>query len=177
MAAASTDEYGGSSIEAFFADPTFWATVGVVLFLALLVWRRVPGMIGNALDNRATAIAKELDEARQLREEAQKALSDAERKQNEAEEEAAQIVEAAKREAKDLTETARTDLAERMARREKLAEQRIARAEADAQQKVRDAAAQAASDAAAAIMGAQMSGPAGDELFAKSLEDVKKALT
>ncbi|MEM6627152.1 MAG: ATPase [Pseudomonadota bacterium] len=178
MAAASSDTGSATSgLDAFFADPTFWATVALFAFFALLAWRGVPGLVSKALDERATKIAKELDDARELREEAQKALADAERQQSEAEGEAAKIIEAAKREAKDLTETARKDLAERMERREKLAEQRITRAEAEAQQKVRTAAAEAAGAAAAAIMTDQMAGEGGDTQFAKSLEEVKKALS
>jgi len=49
-------------------DATFIALVGLIIFLALLAYLKVPGMIGRSLDERAANIAKELDEARTLRE-------------------------------------------------------------------------------------------------------------
>ena len=52
-------------------------------------------MIGKALDDRADAIRKELDEARRLREEAQDLLADYKQKQRRAEDEAKAIVEQA----------------------------------------------------------------------------------
>ena len=39
---------------------TFWATVGLVLFLALIVYLKVPGMLAKSLDERAGRITNEL---------------------------------------------------------------------------------------------------------------------
>ncbi len=41
---------------------TFWATVGLVLFLALIVYLKVPGMMAKSLDERAGKITRELAE-------------------------------------------------------------------------------------------------------------------
>ena len=68
------------------ADPTFWVMIAFVGFFALLIYYRVPGMIGKALDARAAAIRADLDEARRLRDEAQALLADYQRKSREAEE-------------------------------------------------------------------------------------------
>ena len=75
----------------------FFAFIGAPRLL------RVPGMIGKALDARADAIRKELDEARRLRDEAQALLADYQRKSREAENEAKEILEQAKREAEAMT--------------------------------------------------------------------------
>ncbi|WP_018998209.1 F0F1 ATP synthase subunit B family protein [Hirschia maritima] len=161
-----------------FADPTFWATIAVFSFLAILVWKKIPGTIAKSLDDRAQKIQDELDNARILREKAQAALAEAERSQAQAEEDAKAIIEAAKVEAKAFAETSRTELKERMARREKLAEERISRAEADATQAVRNTAADAASTAAAEILRTSTAkGPAKKSLFENSIEDIKKALS
>ena len=53
----------------------FWVAIAFVAFLVILVYYKVPGLIAKALDARAEAIRKELDEARRLREEAQKLLA------------------------------------------------------------------------------------------------------
>ena len=44
----------------------FWVAVAFVAFLAILVYYKVPKLIAKALDDRADAIRKELDEARRL---------------------------------------------------------------------------------------------------------------
>ena len=98
------------------ALPEFWVLISFLLFVGLLVWKGVPGMIGKALDQRANAIRNELDEARRLREEAQQLLADYQRKTREAEDEAKSIVEAAKREAESLATETRKALAEQVER-------------------------------------------------------------
>ena len=75
-------------------DATFWALVALIIFLAVVVYLKVPGMIGKSLDDRAEKIRNELEEARKLREEAQALLAEYQKKRKEAEKEAGDIVEA-----------------------------------------------------------------------------------
>ena len=75
-------------------DATFYAFVGLILFLALIAYLKVPGMIGKALDARAEKIGNELTEAKRLREEAQSLVAEYQRKRKDAEAEAAGIVAA-----------------------------------------------------------------------------------
>src|SRR5260370_1308765 len=56
-------------------DPEFWVGIGTLIFLGILVWKKVPALIAHALDARAAAIAKELEDARRLREEAEALLA------------------------------------------------------------------------------------------------------
>jgi len=80
-------------------DPEFWVGVGTLLFLGILLWQRVPKMITSALDARAAAIAKELEEAQRLRNEAEALLQEYKKERAEAEGEAATILREAKAEA------------------------------------------------------------------------------
>ena len=41
-----------------FVDATFFAFVGLVLFLALIVYLKVPGMMAKSLDDRADQIGR-----------------------------------------------------------------------------------------------------------------------
>ena len=50
-------------------DATFFAFVGLLLFFALIVYLKVPGMMAKALDERAEKISNELAEAKQKTEE------------------------------------------------------------------------------------------------------------
>ena len=38
-----------------FEDPTFWVAVGTALFIALLIWRKVPGMVAKMLNQSLSA--------------------------------------------------------------------------------------------------------------------------
>ncbi len=66
-------------------DATFWALVGLLIFIGIIAYAKVPGMISGALDKRADQIRNELEEAKKLREEAQQLLAEYQRKRKEAE--------------------------------------------------------------------------------------------
>jgi len=55
-------------------EPDFWEGLGLVIVLAFFVWWRVPAFLAAALDRRAEAIAKELEQASQIRKEAEQVL-------------------------------------------------------------------------------------------------------
>ena len=115
-------------------DATFWALVALIIFLAAIVYLKVPGMlIGKSLDERAEKIRNELEEARKLREEAQALLAEYQKKRKEAEKEAGDIVDAAKREAEMITTEAKQKTEEYVARRTALsrAEDRSGRSRRD----------------------------------------------
>jgi F-type H+-transporting ATPase subunit b len=158
------------------STPDFWVGASFVLFLLFLVYYGVPGMIGKALDDRADAIRKELDEARRLREEAQSLLADYQRKAREAEAEAEKIVEQARRDAEAMAAEARQSLHETVARRAKQAEDKIARAEAQAVNDVRGAAVESAIAAAERVIKTRVAGSQADQLVDASIQDLRGKL-
>lgn len=148
------DSYGEETdlITYLLGDPSFYTFLALIAFFVLLAWMGVFKTIGKTLDERANAIKDELEEAKRLREEAAELLASYQRKQREAEAEAAAIVDQAKSEAKMLKAEARAELTERLERRTALAEQRIAQAEAQAAAEVKSAAAELAAQAAEEIL-------------------------
>ena len=70
----------------------FVVLLGFILFIAVLVYFKVPGLLAGMLDKRAEGIRDELDEARSLREEAQALLASYERKSRDVQEQADRIV-------------------------------------------------------------------------------------
>src|SRR5918998_4671339 len=147
---------------------TFWAFMALLVFLALLVYLKVPGKIVAALDDRSNKIRSQLDDARRLREEAQALLADYQRRRSEAESEAEAIVAQARREADALTEEARIRMQDFVTRRTKAVEARIAQAEAQAVSEVRNRAVDVATAAAARILADQAQGSMGDQLIDRS---------
>lgn len=157
----------------WFADATNIALVAFLVFFAILVWLKVPTMILTALDKRSEAIAKELHEARRLREEAEKTLAEYQAKRAQAEAEAKAIVETAKEQATAVAEETRQSMLAAMARRERQAEDRIAAAETKAADEVRAAVAEAAIAAAERMIRERMNADAQAGLVAEGVSEMK----
>ncbi|GLQ17793.1 F0F1 ATP synthase subunit B family protein [Maritalea porphyrae] len=154
---------------------TVWATIGLVTFLGILVYVGVPKQILGMLDDKSKKIADDLDEAKRLREEAQSLLAEYERKRQAAEDEAQEIVEAAKAEATRLTEEAQASLEDLITRRTKAVEEKIAQAESQAIADVRARSADIAVEAARHVLVDKMA-EKGDALVEQAIKDVSASL-
>ncbi|WP_455481027.1 F0F1 ATP synthase subunit B [Bartonella sp. B12(2025)] len=150
---------------------TFWAFVGLVLFLALLVYFKIPQMAVRHLDARAKRIKDELDEALRLREEAQEVLTEYQRRHAEAEKDAQEIIAAAKHEVAAVIAEARTKAEEYVKNRNKLAEQKIAQAEADAIHMVSASAIDLAISAARTLIAKELDSDKANKLVKDSLDE------
>lgn len=157
-------------------DATFWALVALLIFVAIVIYMKVPAMLARSLDERAARISNELEEARRLREEAQQLLAEYQRKRKDAEQEAADIVAAAEREAGMLVEEARKKTEDYVARRTALAEQKIAQAEREAVNEVRANAVDLAVEAARKLLAAKVDNKTAEGLFKSALAEVKGKL-
>ena len=160
----------------FIFEPEFWVAVSFFIFLGLVLYLGAHKKIASALDARAAAIAKELAEAKRLREEAEKVLADYKRKEGDAAKEAQAIVSLATKEAEILAEETRRSMNEHFERRMKLAEDKIARAQAEALREVRNAAADAAVIAAQSLIAKSFTPETADKLVKQGIEALKSRL-
>src|SRR6476659_655492 len=144
-----------------FGSAETWVAVAFVLFVALLIYLKVPAKVTALLDERAARIAKELAEAKKLREEAQALLDEYKRKRVQAEKDAEDIVTLARREAEAYAHEIRVKLTETLERRTKQAEQKIAQAEQQAIKDVRTTATDVAIAAATELLGVATEGSKG----------------
>lgn len=159
--ALAAEEYGFFSLR----NTDFIVVLGFLAFLGVLLYYKVPQMIGRMLDKRAATIQSDLDEARRLREEAQTVLASYERKHREASEQAERIVGAARDEAQAAADQARIDLKDSVARRIRGAEEQIESARDAAIRDVRDRAIDVATAAAAQVVRERMGGAKADALI------------
>ncbi len=157
-------------------DNTFWATVALLIFIAVVIYYKVPGLISKSLDQRANNIREELAEAKRLREEAKQLLEEFQQKRKQAEKDAAEIVAAAKREADMLLEDAQRKTEEYVTRRTALAEQKIEQAEREAVIEVRASAVDIAVEAARKLLADKVDAKSSAEIFKSSLQEVKSRL-
>ncbi|MBQ0816516.1 MAG: F0F1 ATP synthase subunit B [Methyloceanibacter sp.] len=160
----------------FLNTPEFWVAVSFVLFVVGVLYLGAHKKIAAALDARSEAIAKEIDEAKHLREEAEKVLADYRRKQGNAAKETQAIIDQASREAKTLAAETSRSMKEQFERRMKLAEEKIGRAESDALRDVRAAAADAAVAAAQTVIADKLTPETADKLVKQGVDAIKTKL-
>jgi len=148
----------------FLQDAHTWETAGLLIFIGVLIYLKVPGMALAALDDRGSKIQAQLDEATKLREEAERLLADIKVQREAAEHHAEEIVALAQEEAGRLAEDSRAKLEETIKRRGEMAERRIALAETQAAAEVKAAAADLAAQAAEAVLAARLAAATSDPL-------------
>jgi F-type H+-transporting ATPase subunit b len=151
----------------------FWVGVAFFVFVAILLYYRVPKLIAKALDERAEAIRHELDEARRLRQDAQELLAEYQSKHRNVAGEAEAIVEQARRDAETFADETRAALKGLLERRTKSAQEKIARAQAQATDEVRAKAVDVALAAAEKILREKVDGAA---LIEQSIRELKGRL-
>lgn len=162
--------------ENVFQTPEFWVAVAFVIFCGIIVYVGAHKKIIVALDQRSARIKSELDEARRLRDEAAQLLAEYQRKQRDAEMEAAGIIAGAKAEAERLAAETKGKMEEFISRRTQMAQTKIAQAEVQALADVRAAAAEAAVTAAEKILTDTVKGKVSDDLIAQGIAETAAKL-
>ncbi|MFV2001714.1 MAG: F0F1 ATP synthase subunit B [Paracoccaceae bacterium] len=146
------------------------------LFVGVIFYLKVPGLLTGLLDKRAQGIRDELNAARALREEAQTILASYERKQKEVAAQAERIVQHARGEAMEAAQKAKDDLKASIERRLAAAQDQILSAQTKAVKELRDSAAQLAIAAASDVIAAKMSAADADALIDDAIKTVQSKL-
>lgn len=135
----------------FWAHGVFWVFIAVVIFAAL-AGRKIIGALVGMLDARTKQVQDALDEAAQLKAEAEAMLRDAKNAQAQAAKDAEQILASATAEAARMAAALTAEAEATAKRRERMAMERIAAAEAAALKEVRAAAIDIATAASARLL-------------------------
>jgi F-type H+-transporting ATPase subunit b len=139
---------------AFGLDAPGWIALAMIAVIAIMIWKKVPGAIGKALDNKIATIRRQLDEAAQLRAEAEA------------------MIERARTEAKGIVDQAESDAAALVERRTRMAEDKIAAAERAAVEAVRAKAAAAAAAAAEQLIRSRLDTKADKAMVDAAIADL-----
>ena len=142
-------------------DAPMFIALAMVVVIAIMIWKKVPGAIGRALDAKIALIRDQLAEAEALRTEAEALKAEYQARADAAEADAAAMIARAHGEAGQIVAKAQTDAEALIARRTRMAEDKIAAEERAAVKELRTAAADAASRAAARLI-AERHDPAAD---------------
>lgn len=173
---AASPAFAAGDVFFSLANTDFVVLLAFILFLAVLVYFKVPGLLAGMLDKRADGIQSELNEARALREEAQTLLASYERKQREVQAQADRIVAHAREEAEIAATQAKADIAKSLERRLAAATDQIASAEASAVREVRDQAVSVAVRAARDVIAKQMTATDANKLIDDAIGEVNAKL-
>jgi len=166
-ATATVEQHGGGGAHetptalGFITAPVAISLAMLVVF-AILIWKKVPGAIGKALDAKIALIRDQLAEAETLRKEAEALKAEYEAKSASADHDRAALLERARHEADEIVAKAKTDAEALIERRSRMAEDKIAAEERAAVNQLRAAAADAAARAAARLI-AERQDPKTDE--------------
>ena len=159
----------------FLRDPEIWVAAAFVIFVALTA-KPIGRAIAKGLDGRAAKIKGQLDEARALRDEAERLLAEHQRKQIAAVKEVEAIVVRAREQAEHVRRESAANLEAAFARREKMALDKIAQAEVQAVTDVRNQAVDIAIAAAAKLLKESIDSGKGDELIDSAIKELDRKL-
>lgn len=148
-----------------------WVFIGLVTLIVAFLILRVPSTVAKMLDARAAGIAKELEEAKKLREEAAAVLAGYVQKAAQAETEAARIVADAKEEAERFAKETRAQLRQQIERRAQIAREKIEQAETAALDEIRALAADKAAAAAETLITQHLDPSRSAALVEQSIKD------
>lgn len=157
---------GGPS--AFGLEDYQWVSLAMAVLIAVIVWKKVPGMIAGGLDTKIAEIKAQLDEANALRAEAEALRDEYAAKIAGAEKDAEAMMEGARQEADSILAKAEADSEKMVERRQKMAEDKIAAAEREALADLRARAANAAAQASRSLI-AQKHDSEADSKFADTV--------
>ena len=133
-------------------DATFWVAISFLIFIALLIFKKVPGLINKVLDDKISEIKKKVEESEKLKNDSEKLLSTYQAKLNDSKKECDLILQNAKRisdkDSKELTEKFKNNLKSR----ERSVEEKITNLKNEALKEIELKAAMLSADAVREIM-------------------------
>jgi F-type H+-transporting ATPase subunit b len=153
------------------AEAEFWVAAGLIIFLAIALWKGRKAMLG-VLDAKSIQIQADLDEAARLRAEAERLLTQLRGERAEAERRSAQMLADAEAQAASMEAEARVKLEEQIARRAAAADRRIALAETQAAQAVKSAAAELAANLAGSVLARRVAEGGPDPLIDRGIAQI-----
>lgn len=156
--------------------PEAWVAVGILSFFAILLYIKVPAMIGKMLDDKIASVRAPLDEAERLRADAEALKAEYESRRGQAEADAAAIIAQARQEAETLLAEAKIKLEQTLERREQSAQAKIASAQSQAVSALRGSITDQAVAAAVRLMQERLPAENRDRLVDEAIGDLDRRL-
>ena len=159
---------------ALFLTPGGWVALSMLAVFGIMLWAKVPAMIGTVLDKKIDCIRSQLEQAAALRREAEELRDEYQTKLQALDSEAVAMHNRAEQDAAAFVAKARDDVKQLIGRRRKAAEDRIVAAERAAIADVRVRAARTAVAAARTLIADRHNIAADKPLVDQAIADIAK---
>lgn len=160
--------------EPFYMSAEFWVAVSFFVAVVLLI-KPVGKMMKVMLRKRASAIGKRIEDASNLKEEAQKLLAEYERKYRRAKQEAQEILVRSEKEVNLLRKESLAKLENSMAIKEKEAKARIRSAQDEALKEVAELTAKKTIDVVKSVLSQKLDAKLQDKLIDESIKNLAES--
>ena len=157
-------------------DATFWVAIAFIIFIAVLVYLKVPQKINSALNTMIENIKSELNEAEKLKKESKNLLNEAQEKLENAQKENEQIVKNAQEESEKLIIEINNKFFQISENRKKITEQKIIQMKENAIKGIKDASIKIALKSVRKLIETSINKSKLDALFEKNLNQAKNTL-
>ena len=157
-------------------DATFWVAVSFFIFVAGLVYLKVPHKINESLSSQINEIKKELNESEKLKVEAKNLLSDYENKIDKSKKETQEIINKAKEDSENNILEKTKKFHELIEERKKNAEQKIIQMKENALKEIKNISINVSIEAVEHLIKKSIDKNKIDKIYTNSLEQVKNSL-
>jgi len=157
-------------------DATFWVAIAFIIFIAGLVYLKVPQKINSLLNNMIEDIRNELNEAEKLKKESKDLLNESQEKLENAQKENEQIIKNTQEESEKLIIEINNKFFQTSENRKKITEQKIVQMKEDAIKSVKDASIKIAIESVKKLVKTSINKSKLDILFEKNLNQAKNTL-
>ena len=158
-----------------FSDPQFWVAVSFILFIAA-IFNPVRKMLVSSLDAQISEIKTKIEEAENLKNEAQKTLSELKKREVEVEKEIEKFKIDAENKISELKNLSSIKLSDQIEKKKILADNRIEQLLRDTNQNIKSYIADIAIEAITDILKTSLSKDKKAELINDSINDLNRVL-
>jgi F-type H+-transporting ATPase subunit b len=106
-------------------DATFWVAISFVIFCLIIVYKKIPQVINNLLDNKINEIKSEIDNAKNLKNESEQLLKKYKKKIEDAHMEKNQILNSGKKETEIFIQESENKFEQLILNKKKSLEQKL----------------------------------------------------
>ena len=157
-------------------DATFWVAIAFVIFIAGLVYLKIPQKINSFLNVMIDDIKNELNEAEKLKKESKNLLNESHEKLENFQKENEQIIKNAREESEKNIIEINEKFFQTLENRKKATEQKIAQMKEDAIKSIKDASIKISMEAVTKLIKTSINKSKLDTLFEKNLNQAKNTL-
>ena len=157
-------------------DATFWVAIAFIIFIAGLVYLKVPQKINSLLNHMIEDIRNEINEAEKLKKEAKNLLNENQEKLEKAQKENEQIIRNAREESEKLIIEINNKFFQTSENRKKITEQKIVQMKEDAIKCIKDAAVKISIESVTKLIKTSINKSKLDTLFEENLNQTKNTL-